>query len=417
MPQIEKPAISNERSLFDDKVQQVVSFLMEHYDIRIPIQDPAKIQISCKDKHRYTFPPTFNDISLHLMSESIIVGDNMLRKIIRSPNQIAPVNPVINYFNRIRGQWKGVSHIDILSSHIIPRVFDGNSDTYYRERTDRLIRKWLVACVACWTKGISNDVALGFVDVRGGSGKTYFTQFILPDELSEFYVQASKDEHKFDIEDAYTRYMIVNFEELNGLSKGSINTFKMAQTCTHITTKMRHEEFPSKKNRLACSMFNTNFNEENGGFIQSWYGPDTRRFGCIEIADIQQEYSTIVDVDQMWSEALTLCESSSFNYHFDKADYEEFNAYNARYKFETDAMRYIQSYTEIPENDNEGEKLNPTQILQRLIKDRRIKSEDMNKITPQKIGLALNALGYQAVTYRSKTDNNEPRKGYHLKFI
>ena len=114
-------------------------------------------------------------------------------------------------------------------------------------------------------------------------------------------------------------------------------------------------------------------------------------------------------------------ENTDFDYKFSQPDYEDFAAYNARYMVESDAMKYVTAYMTIPETEEDGEKLNPTAILQRLIHDRRIKSEDLKKITAQKIGAALTLLGYQRVTYRSASFNNPhsgtPLKGYLVKFI
>lgn len=414
---IKKIELNRQPSLFDDKIQQVIGFLTRHYHIRIPVQDPSKIQITCKDKNRYVYPPSFDDISLHLMSEGINVSDSILRKIIRNPNQIAPVDPIGEYFDSIRGKWQGKSHIDLLCEHIYPRVWEEHEPEWYRQRTNKFLRKWLVACVACWLGGVPNEVAFGLVQSEGGEGKTFLTRFLLPDVLDQYYVMSSNREKNFAIEDAYTRYMIVNFEELNGLNRPNMNTFKAVQTAQFIETKLRHEEFPSRKRRIACGVFSTNFNQENGGFIQSWFGADTRRFGIIEIVGIDQSYSQKVDIDQLWSEALALYESESFDYIFRKADYNDFNDFNARYRFETAAMRIIQSFCTEGTDENQGEKLNPTQILQRLNQLKRIKAEDQRHMTSQKIGAALSALGYKKIQYRDKYNNNEPRNGYHIRFI
>lgn len=416
MASIKKVDVKDNRDLFDDKVLMAVNFIKENYDIRIPIQDPSKIQITCKHKNLYTYPPTFEDLYLHLISANHNISKSILSMIIRSPNKIQPVNPIKEYFDKIRGKYAGVSHIDILCSHLEPRSFEYNTPEFYRNRTDKLIKKWLVACVACWVGGVPNDVALGFIQRNGGSGKTHLTRFLLPDELSDFYIQSSKDDKKFDIEDSYTRYMIVNYEELEGLNKSSINTFKSAQSAEFIVTKLRYEEFPTRKQRIGCGMFSTNFNEENGGFIHPYFGSDTRRFGCIEITDINQSYSNIVDIDQVWAEALMLFESSEFDYKFRKPDYEDFNLYNTRYKFETEAMKYVQLYVGHPDNPSECEKLNATQILQELIRRKKIRSSDMEKITPQKVGQALTLLGYKQYPHRQPGSVN-PLKVYEIKFL
>lgn len=410
----------NQKSIFDDKIQMISNFLKEHYDIRISVQDPTKKYIVCKDADRKHIEPTIARISNHLAANNYNIGDAQLRKILADPYYIPHCDPIKEYFDSVRGKWKGKSQIDILCSCIIARDFGDKTEGWYQERSAKLIRKWLVASVATWLTDdlfAQNDVILGLIQSAGGAGKTSLARYLLPDSLIDYYIETSDDEKKFDMEDAYTRFMLVNYEETAGIKKSTINTLKKVQSTNFITTKLRHEDFASKKKRIGCGFLNTNFNQENGGFIDHWYGSDTRRFGLIEILNIDQKYSDQINKDQFWSEVLTLFESSSFNFIFDKEDYADFNTYNARYRKESDAIKVLQRYVRAPEIGEEGEKMNPTQIMQRLISTGRIKSDEINKITPQKIGQALTALGYEQISFRSKYQNNDSIKGYHIVFI
>ena len=83
-----------------NKVAEVKGFLKEHYEIKINEFDPSKSFIRSKTKV-YFGPVTFNDISLHLLEEEIIVSDSVLRKILHSPNQIATYNPIAEYFSSL----------------------------------------------------------------------------------------------------------------------------------------------------------------------------------------------------------------------------------------------------------------------------------------------------------------------------
>lgn len=419
--QVQTVKVDTQKSLFDDKIQDIVNFLVDHYDIRIPVQDPSKIQITCKDATRYEFQPTFDDISLHLMSEGKNVGDSILRKIIRSPNHLKPCNPVTEYFDKVRGKWKGESQIDLFCKFITPRAFDDNTPEFYRERCDKLIRKWMVACVACWLDNKHNDVALGFVSGKEGLGKTHLVQSLIPKSIEEYYVKSSKDERKFEIEDVFTRYMLINFDELVGLDKGNFEEFKSCLSADNILNKRRHEEFPTLKKRLGCALFNSNFNEERGGFIPEYWGTENRRIGTIEIIGIDRAYSSAVDIDQLWSEALSLYENTQFNYNFAQPDYDDFAAYNARYLIESDAMKIVQLHMAIPDGEADGEILNATAILQRLHKIPKIKADDLKKVNAQKIGAALTLLGYPKGSYRAPGFNSAhggtPLKGYRVKFL
>lgn len=417
MALIQPPRLeAQQASLFaGDKIKDIANFLLEHYEIRTSVHDPGKKYIACKDPDRKNIPCTDNEISLHLAANNISVGDALLRKILRSPYYIPQCDPIREYFDSVKAKWKGASVIDQLCAHISFREWDDKPEGFYTERAHSLIKKWLVACVAQWIGDRQNDVCLGLVQAKGGSGKTWFSEWLLPKQLNDYYCMSKSEDQKFSIEDVYTRYMLVNFEELDGLKKSTINTFKKCQSALYIETKYRHEEFATRKRRIACSILSTNFNQENGGFIQPWFGSDTRRFGIIEILTLDQSYSNKLDIDMIWSEALTLYESKAYNYIFQEDDYDNFNEYNARFRAETDAMRKVQMYISQPDGDDDGEKLSSTEILQRLVQLRRIKSDE--NITAQKLGQALTALGFEECKFRSKAHNNEPRSGYHVKFI
>ncbi len=59
------------QGFFDDKVEMAVGFIKKHYKVIIPLQDYSKMKIICRDKNRYQYPPTFDDLSLHMMREGI----------------------------------------------------------------------------------------------------------------------------------------------------------------------------------------------------------------------------------------------------------------------------------------------------------------------------------------------------------
>ncbi|MFT4073500.1 MAG: VapE family protein [Dysgonamonadaceae bacterium] len=402
------------KNLFSDNIDRTINFIQENYLVKIPIHDPSKIQIepreTIKDLYPYA-PPSVDDIYMHLYQEGISISETILKKIIRSPNRIKPCNPVKEYFDHIRGKFKGESHIDILFRHIKARIFDNDTSGYYQTRSDKLIKKWLVACVACWVGGVPNDVALGLVEGIGGVGKTHFTRFLLPEELRDYYVQASDDTTKFDMEDAFTRYMLVNFDEMCGLNRRNTETFKKVMSEKRLLTKHRRDEFAIHRPRLACGIFTSNYNQERGGFLLDEFG--LRRFGTIEITDIDLEYSNIVDVDQIWAEALMLFESAEFKYRFDQEDYPELVAYNSRYLKITDAMFFLQRYLEIPTSRDEEnvEKMTTTMIFNRL--RQYIGKDDIKKININSIGVALNAMGFERASMRIEGKSDAVR-GYYV---
>lgn len=409
---ITTPNPTVERGLFDDKIQQAVNHLNDRYIIRIPVQDPSKIQVKFKNKES-DFDPDFDYISLDLISEGLAIGDNILRKILRSPHHIRPINPIKEYFDGIRGKFAGTSQIDALISYIQPRIFSEDSQAD-RLRMEKIIKKWIVCCVAEWVGERPHDVSLGIICGDEGIGKTKLIEFLIPDTLKEYFTLTSRDEKRFDMEDAFTRYMLINFDELEGLSGRNIDKYKKCQSSVKILNKRRHEEFPTHKLRIGVTAFTTNRNQEKGGFLLESYG--YRRFGAIEVTNIDWKgYTTNVDIDQLWAEALLLYEESEFEYEFTQPDFMEFAAYNQRYLVETDAMKCVSLHISRPETDEEGEQLNATEILQRLVATNKLRKDDLKKVTTQTIGSALMALGFKKVSYRDQL-TKMPLKGYHVKF-
>ena len=107
----------HDQGLRGNRIRQALEFLSQHYDIRINKFKLSEKEIYSKTK-KYTFPPSLDDISLHMQEEEIQLSDATLRKIINSPNQIKTYNPIKEYFESIENTFKGSSHIDKLCTLI-----------------------------------------------------------------------------------------------------------------------------------------------------------------------------------------------------------------------------------------------------------------------------------------------------------
>jgi len=411
---LKKDESAKQKDLFDRRgnIYKAVDFLNEHYIIHIPAHDPAKLTIECKDTNRYSEPPTFDDIYLHFVEEcETNISETILRKIIRSRNYIKPFDPIRTYIDSLRGKYAGRSHIDLLCSYLKCREFDSEHPNYSQERTNSIIRKWMVSSIAQWIDNIANEVMLIFVQAKEGYGKTSLCNYLIPNPLKNYSTIASKNESRFDLEDAYTRHPFIIHDELVGINKGSIETWKTVMSNSELNTRRRGEEFSIKRKRIATVLGTSNRNQEKGGFLAESYG--YRRFGCIELEDIYwEEYIHAVDVDQMWAEALMLYESSGFQWKFDREDFSEFEIYNSKYAIETDAIRYAHLYLAHP-SENEGEWMNATEIINDMRKNRLIRGEHLTSVNPRTMGIALTSLGYDC----KKTRNGLliPLQRYYIK--
>jgi predicted P-loop ATPase len=393
------------------KTSRIVEFLNEEYDIAIDAISNNRMYITAK-KRKYDFPIKFDDIILHMWDENITVSDSVLRKILLSPNYIKTVNPVEKYFADLEGKYKGKSHIDILCSHLKARDYgDQKKKNYYQDRLCYLVRKWLVALVA-QVKGVRmNDVALGFVHQEEGVGKTFLTQFLCPPDLNFYYDSVNSDNNKMTLEDIFSRNLIVNFDELVGINKKNPEDFKQIMSMQEVTVKVPHDPFPKKVKRLASATFTSNLTPEMGGFIHPNMG--YRRFATIELIDIDKKYSEVVDINQVYAEAVMLLKQD-FPFSWE-CDYESFKEANQRYLIESPAMKYARLFMRKPVN-GEGKFMTASEIFEKLYIDKKIRSEDFNKVSSRTIGEALSTLGFER-THKYFPDMQNNRYGYDVTFM
>ena len=384
----------NKNAAAQNKVAEVKDFLNEHYSIRVNEFDPSKSEIKPKTR-KYDNPITFDDISLHLIEEGIAVSDNILRKILRSPNQVQTFNPIEEYFESLKGKYRGVSHIDLLMSHLRMREYQGQRKDYYQERMYRYMKKWFVATAACALGIHPNDVAMGLVHADEGVGKTFFFQYIIPERLRNL-IADPKEDGKFNLEESFARNFLVYFDEMFGLTRRNNEEYKKVMSAKEIDVYLPREPYPIRRGRIASACFSSNKTPEKGGFLTSSMG--YRRWLVFELDSINQDYSKKVDVDQLWAEALLLIDQD-FDFRWNMDDWNEFREHNKMYMVETPSMKYVKMYFEHPQN-GEGSWLQPREIFNMLVATRKLPREDQSKVSDVKIGEALVAQSFQHKSIR-----------------
>lgn len=393
---------TGKRSLSPNKVAEVKDFLKSNYEIRVNRFDPNPNRAIIQPKtKKFDDIITFDDISLHLLEEGIQCSDTLLRKMLKSSNYMTTFNPVTEYFEGLKGKWKGVSHIDLLAAHIRTRDYHDRSRDYYQERWYRYFKKWIVATAACAIGKRPNDVSLGLVHQEEGIGKTFFFEFITPRSLKSYFCKPKDDVKKFDMETAFAQNFLICLDELIGINRRSNEVFKKVMSEHTVFVQLPRDPFPKEMERIASSCFTTNKTPEMGGFLLSGMG--YRRWLIIEIENINQEYSKKIDVDQLWAESIALLDQD-FEYAWNLTDWEEFKQINERYKIETPSAKYLKMYFSKPIN-GEGEWMQPQEILQYLMSNKLIRSDDKGNINNENIGRSLTQLGYNKKKVRKGTES------------
>jgi len=390
-----------------DRVKIVEDFLTEHYEIKINVFDSSKTIIVAKNPELYDQSPTETLISLHMERENIRGCDTILRKILKSGYHITTFNPITDYINSLEGAWKGESHIEKFCKHIVVRDFGDKDPGYYQERFVRIMKKWMVASIACSLGVKENDAMLGFIHSKEGIGKTRILKFLVPKPLVAYYIQSSKEDRYFDITAAFTQNFIVNFEEFNGITKNNADQVKQTLSANEFVMSKRDTNAVP---RIGNGAFTSNKNKEMGGFLHPSMG--YRRWACIELESINwKKYIAEVDNHQMWAEAMVLFKNADFDYIWSESDFIEFKEYNNRYLIETNANKLVKEYYRIPEDGEESIHMQPLEILQELRKAKKLNNSNGTNVSEVTIGMALSAMGFE---HKMKKVQGNPRYGYQV---
>jgi len=390
-----------------DRVKIVEDFLTEHYEIKINVFDSSKTIIVAKNPELYDQAPNETLISLHMERENIRGCDTILRKILKSGYHITTFNPITDYINSLEGAWKGESHIEKFCKHIVVRDFGDKDPGYYQERFVRIMKKWMVASIACSLGVKENDAMLGFIHSKEGIGKTRILKFLVPKPLVAYYIQSSKEDRYFDITAAFTQNFIVNFEEFNGITKNNAEQVKQTLSANEFVMSKRDTNAVP---RIGNGAFTSNKNKEMGGFLHPSMG--YRRWACIELESINwKKYIAEVDNHQMWAEAMVLFKNADFDYIWSESDFIEFKEYNNRYLIETNANKLVKEYYRIPEDGEESIHMQPLEILQELRKAKKLNNSNGTNVSEVTIGMALSAMGFE---HKMKKVQGNPRYGYQV---
>jgi len=385
-----------------NRVALVKEFLDQHYDIKINIFDHSKVTIAAKSK-QYEEQISMEDISLHMLEDGIGGCDSILKKIITSPNQTKPYNPIKEYFKSLEGKYSGESHIEKLCSYLKARDYGDKEEGYYQKRLIYTFRKWIVACVACAMGIKENDAMFVVVNNEEGIGKSTLLEFLVPEILKGYY---SKSQKNMNYPDMFTSNLLINFDEMIGLTRSTAEEFKNILSSWHINVSRR---FTTTKQRYASTCGTSNKDAEHGGFLIPDMG--TRRFAINHIDAIDWEYNKQVEIDQIWAEAVMLL-SQDFQYTWNPEDFKEFGQYNSRFIVQTSSYKMIKEFYRVPEPGEEAIAVfrMPVEILRDLRAARKVNSS-MTTVSDVNIGIALKQLGYSRF---GKKLNGGTRYGYNV---
>lgn len=383
-------------------------WLFENYELKVNMLDANDIYIvGTKDNPiEYEYDITESDIYLHALEDGLSISRSIINNIIQSPNQCVHYNPIKEYFDNLKGKYKGVSQIDYIINSL---HMSASAD---KEKNGYIIKKWLVAMAACVYGKRPNDVALGIISDRAGIGKTTFFDEIVPVDLRKYTMTLVKSNNNHIQSGLFSNKLLINMDELAAITPGTENEFKMLVSAEKVITNIAGTQRSKLTDRLASVCFTSNKTHEMGGFIRTNDPGLLRRLAVIEVDSID-DYREKLDRDMLWAEVITLLEGG-YDYTWNQEDYQYLHNSNLKYIVATNAMKLIRMYYEVPMKNDKIRYMSSLDVLLEMKRDRKIPSS-MTGVDEISIGKALSQAGFKRCIKRIKDIG--PRYVYEMKAI
>lgn len=295
-----------------------------------------------------------------------------------------PFDPFKDYFDNLP-DFDGIDYISHFCSLV--KVPDEQKEIW-----NLYFKKWIVGVVAC---SLGKSVNHNCLILKGGQGigKTELFKILSPKSLTKYCTNADIRADK-DSQISICENFILNLDELESLNKTEIGHIKSMITDEHINFRRPYDKYSDYHKRRASFMGSVNkaqFLTDNTG---------NRRFLVVETLKMELDLLKDFDIDKLYCQAYYL-HNNGFKHWFEGKENDKISEYNSKYEVISTEQDLINQYFEVPPQEliieiskgkfSNGIKImTATQIYQCLIEKSNIKS-----IFPNKIGQALNNLGFK----------------------
>lgn len=226
-------------------------------------------------------------------------------------------NPLKEYFGNLPA-WDGKDHIALFANRV---------QTTQQIYWELCLRKWLCAMVAAV---IFPDVQNHTVITLHGKqsiGKTSFARSILPPVLKDYYCEDKiNTENKDDMIKVY-QSLIINTEEVDGMSGRELNQYKALITRSTMNIRMPYDRSAQVRKRMASFMCTTN----NYDILTDKTG--NRRFLCFETLNFDNE--SAIDHEQLYAQVMHKLIADKFRFWFSKEESVLVNKHNESFVQQT----------------------------------------------------------------------------------
>ncbi len=266
-------------------------------------------------------------------------------------NYIPLYNPITEYMNELP-EWDGKDRMTGLAN-MVP-----NDNPYWT----RLFKRWFLSMVAHWMNcdtTHANQTAPVLIGEQGYR-KSTFCRLLLPPELQMFFTDSIDFRTNVEAERYLSRFLLVNIDEFDQLSEKQFAFVKHLFQKPVTNIRRMYSETISSQRRYASFIATSNQHE----VLRDPTG--NRRYICVEVtAPIRTDVS--IDYKQLYAQAKSLILSGE-RYYLNDEDERLIKLSNGDFEVETPIEQLFLSVFSVPENDDEGEWLTVTEIMEQLEK-------------------------------------------------
>lgn len=258
-------------------------------------------------------------------------------------------NPITQYLNELP-QWDGVDRLKDLAA-MVP-----NTNKHW----ETLFTRWFLSMVAHWLNCDdvhANQTAPILIGAQGYR-KSTFCRLLLPPELQNFFSDSIDFRTNIEAERSLSRFLLVNIDEFDQLSEKQFAFVKHLFQKTSTNIRRMYSETISKQRRYASFIGTSNHHE----ILRDPTG--NRRYLCVEVTSPIHTENPI-NYNQLYAQAKHLIINGE-RYWLDDNDEALIRESNELFEVKSPLEQIFFSAFRIPEEDEEGEWMSPTEIMAKL---------------------------------------------------
>ncbi|MDN3657072.1 VapE family protein [Ferruginibacter paludis] len=366
-------------------------YLAKHFHFQL-----NEITGSIEFKKQYeTVWEELNEFNIYrqLKLEGFTINLNELIYLLKS-DYVNRFNPFVNYFESLPVWKNDPDYIRQLCSFV---------QVKHPARFEKHFKKWLVRTIRCALEdSYCNKHALILVHEMQNSGKTTFIRFLCPEALKNYMTENISFDKDSLI--ALVENFIINLDELATFTRVEINALKSIMSKSFVKERHPFERKAKKLPRRVSFIGSTNMTE----FLSDPTG--NVRWIPFEISGIDWNYSSQVNIDEVWAQAYSLYKSG-YSGDITAEEVRENEEENKQFTLVSPEMELLLKYYEPGTREKHDLFLTTGEIEIALRKE----TDGLAKISANQLGKALRMTGFSRDNRYSK-GKEYPIKAYFLKF-